>query len=263
MSMAARKKLKTIDNIVSHYQSHHSVTGKSFDERIKRFEELFDEGNIHRQQMKMHAHYVAWGNPEDRENFPGAYEKAHQKLAGYVQNDDDKLDDESKLTEILEAYVDEFLQKAMGNKFSDTLAHAEAEGLDKEAIRKIKGQLFGKYTADEEGKYMNILDDKFIKGLKGKKKIDIVEQLQGISDRTKKTYALNLTKKAIEGLITEDDHLDLAKYVKPKFDKAGFVHDNHPLTMPMENVMLEYQFLLQGESKELKGRGYKYMPAEK
>src|SRR3989344_6328339 len=111
--MAEKKKAKSIDEIVSDYKKFHHKAGKSFKERIKKFEEFNDPENIHATQFAHHAHYVVFGHPSNSKDFPGAYNAAHKVLDKHLDDDNAKLDDEAKLTEILETYTNAFLEKVI------------------------------------------------------------------------------------------------------------------------------------------------------
>lgn len=263
--MAERKKLRTVDDIVNSYQEFHHKKGKPFKDRIKKFEEFHDPENIHAQQLALHAHYVIFGKPTDSKNFPGAYNEAYKVLDKHAKDDDDTIEHEDKLTEILESYTDTFLQNAMGKyKYKDVLARAEKGGkLNKEDLRKFKGILFGSYHADEEGKSLNILNEQYIKGLKGKKKIELIAELQGISEKVKEGYTSHLHQEAIKELITDEDRVDLADYIRPIFKERGWKHKEDHVLRQAEVQATHYGVLLHNAADQLRKFGYKAVKHEK
>jgi len=263
--MADKKKAKSIDEIVSDYQKFHHKAGKGFKERIKKFEEFNDPENIHAQQFAHHAHYTVFGKPGKEKEYPGAYNEAYKKLDKHLEDDADKLEDEDKLAEILETYTDTFLQKAMGDKYKKTMEHAGKEGkLNKKELRQFKGQLMGMFYKDEKGNPINILDDENLKELKGKKKLDLIEELRDLSEGVKKGYTSFLQQKAMEGLISEDDRLDLAEYITPVFQERGLKHKNLHITRTAQEQALHYQLLLKGANNVLVEKlGYKTLKYEK
>ncbi len=257
-------KKSTIDRIIEHYQSHHHTKGKPFEERIKRWEEFYDPENTHQLELSQEVDYIIDGKPDNRENFPGAYEKAYNTLAKHLKEAGDKLEDdgkvkaEEKVTEILEAYVDEVLQKAMGEKFSDILKHAESEGIKKEDIRKIKGRLFSQYHRNEKGEPIDVFNDRYIKSLKGKKKVELIDELKGLAEVTRKSYTQHLQEKAVEGLTSEHDTLEMVKYLQPKLEKSGYTPKEHLLTKSMEELEVAHRLLLAGAADQMRKIGYKY-----
>lgn len=267
-----KKKPKTVEEIVSDYQKYHHSSGKAFKERIKKWEEFHDPDNIHVQQFIHHAHYTVFGKPDDLKSFPGAYNEAYKVLSKHVKEDDGKLEDEDKLAQILETYTDTFLQKAMGDKFKEAIEHAEKElKLSKKDMREMKGQLMMQYYAeeDEEGhlRSKNILTEDYVKNLKGKKKVELISKLQKIGEGTKSRYWQVLAGKSMEGLLTEEDRIDMAKYIHPIFQERGFKHKYSHLTRSVEEQAKHYGLLLRGEGKQLQEKeGYeiiKYKPKEK
>ena len=245
-----------MDEIIAHYRE---VRGKEFKERIGVFEEFNDPENIHAQQLIHHAHYVAFGHPSKPKEFPGAYMAAHQTLDKHMEEDDDKLEDEDKLMEIMESYVDTFLQQAIGKGgYQEILKHAQEEGADKKTIRDIKSSLLGRFHADEQGRAPDILGDKYIKQMKGRKKVELIDQLRNLAESGKKGYASHLLHKATEGLLDEDDRLDMAKYITPRFKKEGWKHKIPHVARPVELQAQHYAALLQGAGDQLKQGGYKH-----
>ncbi len=259
------KKPKSVDEIISDYQKFHHKAGKGFKDRIKKFEEFHDPDNIHAQQFAHHAHYTVFGKPGKEKEYPGAYNVAYKVLDKHLEGDADKLEDEDKLTQILETYTDTFLQKAMGDNFKKTMEHAEKEGkLSKKDLRELKGQLMGMYHTDDNGRPVNILSEEFIKRLKGKKKLDLIDELRGISENVKKSYTGHLQQKALEGLLTEEDRLDMAKYISPIFEERGLKHKKPHIMRSAEEQASHYGALLQGATETLiKKAGYEPIKYQK
>lgn len=258
------KKPKTVDEIVSDYQKYHHKLGKKFSERIKKFEEFQDPDSIHNQQFAHHAHYMVFGKPSDLKSFPGAYNEAYKVLDSTLKEDDDKLEDEDKLATILEKYADTFLDKAMGKRFKETMEHAEKEEkLSKKDLRELKGQLLSRYYSADGKNPTNILSEGFIKNLKGKKKVELIDHLQKIGETTKQHYHMHLASSALDGLLSEEDHLDMTKYITPIFKERGWKHKYSHLTRTIDQQAEHYGALLSGDSKTLTEKGYKPIKYEK
>jgi len=259
-----KKKTETMDEIISSYQKFHHKGGKSFKDRIKKFEEFHDSDNIHGTQLAHHAHYTVFGRPGHEKDFPGAYNSAYKVLDKHVAGDGDKLDDEKKLTEILETYVDSFLDKAMGKKFTETIKHAKKNGLKDKDLRELKGQLLGRYTTDSEGNFNNVLSESYIKKLKGKKKIALIEELKTVSEDMRDKYTMNLHGMALDGLISEEDRLDMAKYIGPKFSAKNWKHkDKDHIMHSAVKQAGHYSMLMKGMGEQLQKNGYKITKEEK
>jgi hypothetical protein len=261
--MGKDKKPKSVDDIVLDYQKFHQTSGKKFKDRVKKFESFNDPENIHAKQFQHHAHYTVFGKPTDAKGYPGAFNEAYKVLDKTAKNDNDKIKDVGQLTNILETYVDSFLGKAMGKGFNETIAHAKKEGADKEELRELKSQLMGRYHTDEEGRPQNILGEKYIKSLKGKKKIDLIDRLRGVSENLSQSYSSHLQQKAIGGMFSEEDRLDFAKYISPKFKKKGWVHKHSHITRSVGEQAAHYSHLIRGAGESLNKSGYKHtMPKE-
>ncbi len=261
--MADDKKPKTVDDIVSEYQKFHHKLGKSFKDRISQFEKLHDPENIHMEQFQMHAHYTIFGKPGSEKDFPGAYNAAFKTLDGLKNKDGqklgdgDKIDNEDDIAKILESYVDTFLQKAMGDKFKKHIDQAKKEGIKDEELRKLKGALMGMYHTDEQGRPVNVFEDKYLKKFKGKKKIKLAGELQKLGGELVQGYTSHLKDKALEGLVSEEDRLDMATYVTPVFNDRGLKPENSFLTKSVAEQARDYGFLLQGRSDILQQKlGY-------
>ncbi|PIN74041.1 hypothetical protein COV20_02940 [Candidatus Woesearchaeota archaeon CG10_big_fil_rev_8_21_14_0_10_45_16] len=250
----------SVDDIVNHYQSHHHSTGKPFTERIQKMEEFFDPENIHGKQLAHHAHYTLFGKGSDMHNYPGAFNEAEKVLSANFQ-DGDKIKDEDKLTEILEKYTDTFLDQAMGDSYKELMSHHDIGEISKEEVRKFKGALMSRYARDREGNPINLLSEEHIKGLKGKKKIDVVGYLRGISEQVRESYAAHLTNKAISGLVSEEDRIDLADHVSAAFRERGFKNEKPLITLGISDQISHYGALLQGG--DIQQFGYKPMEKDK
>ncbi|MBW2996529.1 hypothetical protein KY332_04485 [Candidatus Woesearchaeota archaeon] len=241
----AKKKDKSVEEILA---EHHGMHGKPFDDRMKKFEEFHDPDKGHQLRFAQHATYVVMGKPSDRKNYPGAHEESYKVLDKSAENDTDKIDDIEKITEILEKYVDTFLEKVHGKEFKEMIAAAEEDGLSKEEIREMKGQEFQRYHRGEKAgeTIENILDEKYIKKLKGKKKMELIEELKEIAANSQKMYAMYLIHKAGEHLIEPTDKFNLHKYTTPIFEKAGFEHEDSPLTRSPFDVANDYAAFIRG-----------------
>ena len=260
-----KKKPKTVEEIIADYQKFHHKAGKGFKDRIKKFEEIHDPENIHARLFSHHAHYTIFGKPGKEKEYPGAYNEAYKKLDKHLKDDADKLEDEDKLAEILDTYADTFLQKAMGSGYKKTMEHAEKEGrLSKKELRELKGQLMGQFHTDDEGRPQNILDDLYIKKLKGKKKVELIDELRGMSEKVKESYSRFLQGKALEGLLSEDDRVDMAKYITPIFEERGFKHKKAHIMRSVREQQGHYGALLQGNPENsLQQAGYKAIKYQK
>lgn len=263
--MTGKKKPKSVDEIVADYRKYHHAAGKSFKERVAKFEEFHDPDNIHLQQFIHHAHYSVFGKPSDLKEFPGAYNEAYRVLDKHVEDDGDKLDDEDKLAEILETYTDTFLQKAMGKGYQEIIDYAKHEdGLDKKALREFKGQLMSRYYSEDGEHPTNILTEHHIKSLKGKKKVELISRLQAIGNKTKDIYASTLRQKALEGLFSDEkDRLEMAKYIKPIFKERGWKHKHAHITRDVDTQTQHYSTLLVGAGDKLREVGYTPIKYEK
>ncbi|MBI2128711.1 hypothetical protein HYU07_00580 [Candidatus Woesearchaeota archaeon] len=246
------KKAKTVDDIIANIQG---VVNKPFKERIKKFEEFHAPEKQYDLLFAQHAEYVVMGKPSDRKSFPGAYEEAYKKLDTMLEEDSSKLKKEGDIRAILEVYVDKFLERAMGEKFKDTLEQAKKEGLSEEDIRDMKGSLFSQYHPTREG-IVNPLSKEFIKQFVGKTKLEAIEALKGLAENSKKLYASYLNDSATEGLIKQYDVLDLTKHLKPKFKEAGFKPREHYLKKRAHELEAHYEALIKGAGEQLQKYGY-------
>jgi len=264
--MAEKKKPKTVDEIVSEYQKFHHKAGKGFADRIKKFEEFHDPENIHGRQFALHAQYTLFGKPGKEKEFPGAYNQAYKVLDKFLEDDNDKLEDDDKLAQILETYADNVLQKTLGEStFKKFMENAEKDNkMNKKELREFKGQLLGQFHPDGEGRPGNIFAENYLKELRGKKKIELIEHLKTLSERVKETYSSHLRNKALEGLISEEDRLDMAKYITPIFQERGLKHKKPHIVRSANEQASHYGALLQGGTETLmKEAGYKPLKYEK
>ncbi len=262
--MSRGKKSGSVEDIINGYQKFHHKGGKGFKDRIKKIEEFHDPENIHAQQFSHHAHYTIFGRPGSEKEYPGAYNEAYKKLDKHLGDDAAKLEDEDKLTEILETYVDTFLQTAMGDNYKKTMEHAQKEAkLNKKDLRELKGALMSRYHTNDEGRPINILDEMFIKKLKGKKKIELIDELRGLSENVRDSYARHLVGTALEGLVSEDDRVELAKYITPAFEERGWKSKKPHIMRSVHEQVGHYGALLAGAGDQLRKLGYKPLKYEK
>ncbi|MDP3698434.1 MAG: hypothetical protein Q8R47_02510 [Nanoarchaeota archaeon] len=260
-----KKKPKTVEEIIADYQKYHHKAGKEFKDRIKKFEEFYDPESIHGAVFAHHAHYTIFGRPGKEKDYPGAFNEAYKKLDKHVKEDDEKLEDEDKLAEILDTYADTFLQQAMGSGFKKAMDHAQKENkMDKKELRELKGQFMGQFHFDDEGNPQNILSDSYIKRLKGKKKVELIDELKNMSERVKKSYNIFLNKKALEGILSEEDRTDMAKYLTPIFEERGFKHKKTHIMRSVGEQQAHYGALLAGNPENsLQQAGYKAIKYQK
>jgi len=257
--MADKKKSsgKTIEEKLKFYQSFH---GKDFKERISAFEDLHDEEKGDMLFFQQHANYVVRGHPTDKKNFPGAYNEAYKVLDKHVKNDTDKLNDLDKIGEIMEKYVDSFLQKAVGKKYDEALKLARKDKLDKDQLRKLKSNFFDQYYRTDRNS-PSILSEENFKTYKGKTKLQMIGELEKIANSNLKGYSGYLASKAQSPLVHEHDIPHMAKYITPIFKKAGFEPKDPHLTQDVQSLYNSYATLLTGGS--LGELGYKRIKEEK
>ena len=199
----------------------------------------------------------------DRNNVRNYNDKLTDKFEDYVN--DKNLNvipkvavqyNSPELAEILETYVDTFLEKAMGSGYKAIVSEAKKNGADAKKLREMKGQMMSQYHTDKEGNGIDILSDKYIKRLKKEKKVDLIERLEGISENVKENYASRLTNEAIGNLVSDHDRLDLSKHLGKAFDKYHWEHEDSHITRNVSTQIKHYQALLLGDNKSLKGVGY-------
>ena len=214
----------------------------------------------------MHAHYTVFGRGGSKD-FPGSVNEAHKVLDKHYVDDNDKVDNEDKLAEIMETYTDTTLQKIMGANYKKTIDHATKEAkLSKKDLRELKGQLLMPYIVDKNGKQINqnITSEQYLKQLKGKKKLEIAKHLLALGEGTKRGYGGHLAGKAIGEILSEEDRVDLAKYITPIFEAKGFKHEKAHIMRSTGEMASHYGGLLRGS--DLTESGYKpikYKPKEK
>lgn len=244
---------KSADEIIQYFQSH---TTADFKTRMEKFEEFHHPEHQIPEIFGQHVEQVIRGNPENREKFPGAYDVAYKKLGSIVKGRFDKVEKRDDVVAILEAYVDQFLAKAHGDKLATALEHAKAEGLTPEEIRRMKGVLFSMYHPPDQrtGRRIQPFNEEFIKGLVGKTRLQMEQQLRGFAANSAAAYGQYLVGRATEGLIKEEDQFEMAKYVGPKFKSAGFKHPDHPLTRTVDDLVADYSTLITGGN--IQERGY-------
>ena len=160
--------------------------------------------------------------------------------------------------------MDTFLEKAKPG-YKEGIKRAKKEGsLSDKDLRNLKGQMFGQYHTDDEGRPINVLNEQYIAArFKGKKKIELVAELQGLSEKVKEGYAGHLQQKALEGLVEEDDRIDIADYIRPIFKERGWKHKDDHVLRAANIQASHYGALLLGAGDQLKKSGYKIIKYEK
>ncbi|MBI2580867.1 hypothetical protein HYV85_03595 [Candidatus Woesearchaeota archaeon] len=260
--MVNDKKKVTLDDVVNqsageiveYFQSH---TSADFKTRMAKFEEFHHPKHEIPEIFGQHVENVVRGNPDDREKSPGAYDIAYKKMASMLKGRFDKLENRDDALAIIEAYVDQFLTKAHSNRFEEAMKHAKEEGLTPDQIRSMKGVYFMMYHPPDQrtGRRLNPFSEEFIKGLVGKTRLKIEQQLRAMANSSVSAYSQYLISKATEGLLKEEEHLEIAKYVGGKFKSAGFHDPTRPsLTKTVDDLVADYSTLLQGGN--LQERGY-------
>jgi hypothetical protein len=231
--------------VVKYFQE---VSASDFKTRIKRFEEFHDPDLNIRDLFSQHAGYIARGNPEDREKYPGAYEVAHKHLGTLAKKNTDTLN-EDQVREVLQKYVEQFL-KSTHPGFDKMMAQAKKENWDKKHVRDTLGDLFGSYHKDPEtGKGTNPLNDSYIKELAGKAKLRLIKELSGLAAGTQQMYTGFLIRKATEDLLKQpEDHNEFTGHVASRLKDAGLqLPDNAPLHIrSVDQLTRDYSTLLSG-----------------
>jgi hypothetical protein len=271
--MAEKKEPKTVEEIVKHYHGfHHTNEKKSFDDRIKAFENLHDPDNTHIQTIAQHGKYILNGKPTDPKTFPGAFNEAYKKVDKYVKEDGDKLEDIDKLADILETLTDTFMKKAHPG-YDKALEHmkkkAQKEGkkLDKKALRELKGAMLSQqYLLNDEGNGPgdNILSESYLKGLKKKNKLQLIERLEGLSQKLIRGYVGITVTKMQDGWF--DDHKDrvsLADYLDPVFKARGWKNDRSGIYRSATQQIQSYKGLMSGDAETLGNVGYTPLSRQK
>ncbi|MEK6968723.1 MAG: hypothetical protein AABX51_08945 [Nanoarchaeota archaeon] len=238
---------KGAHHVVKHFKGKRDGP---FSDRVKMLEQ-FHSPNYHLPAVfTQHAEDVVMGRGEKI----GAYNAAVTKLYSLAGKDLDVLDDMGKLEELAETYVDTFLQYVFGKEDWDSkMKTIQAEGLSKEDIRKLKGNLFLSYQKGDN--LINPLDKNILKQMKGKTRVEIRGLLSNIAERTQTNYINHLGYEATEGLIKDTDLFDLAKYMKEKAKDKGFEHPDHPLTRDYRELVGDLSILTAGG--DMAKRGYR------
>ena len=243
--------LRILD-ITEYYRGY---AGKPFEERAIKFKEFFDPNNNVLLMLGQKAEDAVYGAVGHNK---GAFHAGLETLNKYATHDYAVINNIDQMTEISESHVDAFLSTYLGHdKWHEVQHDIEHAGLSKEDSRKFKGNLFSQYTpAGRDGRRVNPLDPEFIKNnLLGKKKTEIRAALKEISDITQENFTGYLIGKATRNLITEDDYIDLGKYVAHQTEHEGYEHTNHPMTHDYQALIQTMQQMALG--RDLKELGYR------
>ncbi len=256
-----KQRQKHLEELV-HRFSTAKETG-TFEDRVKLYEELYDPEKNTRAIIAEHARDVVFGNPADRENFPGAYEVAYKHLNDKVTEDTAKVEDIDLLAQMLEKYVDKVLEKAMGIKFEETILKLKGRGYTDKQLRLWKGQVVSPYILNEEGRPINPFDeyDIFIKEtLAGKTKVEIANILRNIANQTVLGYSANKEGELTTGLFKHYEHAgDMTLHLETELAKKGWTprDRNKYLVKELPARVREYAHLITANAEELKKAGYK------
>jgi hypothetical protein len=242
-----RKKFKELQGKVD------GIAKASLSDRIAALE-YYHKANVPT-DIFQHVEHVLTGHPSDKK-LPGAYREAYKILDKAVKGRDETVNDEKLLLNIIEKYVDTFLEAEFGKEYTDRMQMLKEEGADAEAIRDEKARMFGRFYHDEQGNPINILKKNYIKKLKGKRKKDIVSELQNIVEGQTKIYAGYLMGDLTGELIIDEERSKFAKHIKKKFDKK-YDPDAPYSSKHVNKLKGEYGLLITKDEPELKKRGYK------
>ena len=250
--MAAAEKRESIENIldkngshISNYFADLSAKG-NFEERLKAFRDFHNPSYGFKDKLKDHSRYVVEGHPDKPDEFPGAYNSAKNVLDKIV-GDYDALG-KDKVTEVMETYVDKFL-----DHLSETKNHVgkdleEAKKKGPESLREVKGQLFSKYAS------RNLLHKDEIDKNVGKTKSEVVKYLDNVSEETADAY-LSVLEESVEDLLSnEEDSSKLAEVMEKEFE----IYD-HKESLPekgIKQLRTEYAAHLKSDRKALAEHGY-------
>lgn len=257
-----QKSRNDIEEIIEKYQGK---AGGKFEDRIAAYED-FQTNAQDRLRIQNHAHDIVMGGSSGKGAYHAALE-AHSNL----KEDNGKVTDVDKLTEMMEKYVDTTLHQ-VHPEYGKWIASQEKDLKEKgfkgkeltEQLRKIKGNAFALYhpTGDERGTRINPLAEEYISGIfKGKSKEEIKARLSQVADETKKAHSQYLFQRATDGLIKRDDLFDLNPHVAKKLEHAGYKSEDHPNTWDFGQTLSTYRALLSNEP--LDKLGYKPVQQDK
>jgi len=260
MAEPAKKKSLSMEErvkeILKGSQAFHHSGGKAFKERVEYWEKWQDPESKDYLTLVDHATAIASG--DDDHKVPGAYHAAYKVLDQHAPELDDKIKDTDKLAEILEAYVDDFLGKVLGEEnYKKRIKQLEEEGFGKEKLREQKGQLMSRYYQDEDHKGINVLSEHYLIELKGKKKADLKNKLKKIAEGTARGYASQLLNRASGEVLHEGDEVEMAEYVTPQFRAARWKPRTPHAAQTIHELAAHYGALLRNDSESLQKERYK------
>lgn len=251
---------KSIDDVINYFVSHEN---KEFKHRIKAYEEFHHPDNEISERLATHADYVINGKEGDSK-YKGAFRMADGSLHKKLKNDSDKIKNRKDIEDILEKYVDTFLESHFNAPmFKEKLKEAKARGLSKKDIRKMKSNLFKQYLADKNGKPIDIdvFSDQYINDYMGKSKMKIRSELKQLASWNTNGYQGHLFGKATGNLIKQHDEAKMSKYLRPIFERSGLKHKDDLLVKDFRTLSRDYAtYLSTGDMSE---HGYKTHPKTK
>lgn len=239
-----------------------SVLGKSFEERIKRFEEIHEPNNNYGEIINDYANKIM-GSDQNSDKL-GARQAALNHLRTIKTTNDGVVENEEDITAVLETYVDTFLNH-IHPKYDSIVKKINETGVSKEDIREWKGKKLTEYQLNPKSRIANLLEGEKAKELKGKKISEIEKEIEDISKEGIQNHLIYLDYKLKDGLI--DPHADIISfpgYVEKKFRENGLCLPKGQsfLTKDYQHLRHDYTLLLQ-KDKELIERGYKKIEPEK
>ncbi|MBI2664390.1 hypothetical protein HYX10_03540 [Candidatus Woesearchaeota archaeon] len=242
-----------------------SYINEPLEERMKALEEKTDPENEIDELFEQHAEHVVNGNPTGKsdDEKTGSYHAgvAHIEEVFKDKKSSTKLT-KDEATSIMEHYVDKALSRIITD-FKERIEKAKKAGLTEDEIRSLKGQLFAQHHIDPQtGRRLNPLEDTYLRSFRGKTKAQALSRMRTLADNSRTMYRTNLEQRATQDLFTEDDRMELADLLKPKFDKAGLKHPDHPYTKDTSVLIADIVTYL--KSGDMRERGYsrKREPAE-
>ena len=232
---------------------------EDFDKRLKAFKEFHDPHKQIPERFLTHSRYVILGHPSRQDEFPGVYNVAHKVLDEKAEKDSDTLTEE-QVTEVMEAYVDKFLEHATGvdEPLKEMMEAAKKRGLSDEDLRELKGSMFARYHTEQDGNYLNPLDKGIIKDLTGKTKLDLKTYLSVAADNSLKKYNNLLSKAARNLLVKEKDFTKLVEVMDEEF-KDLYEHDTDLILKEHHELVRDYSTHLQRKDMSQ----WEYRPAKK
>ncbi len=253
--MALKHKPANIEELADHLL--HASHEADFKKRVEAFELLHKGDNRYIPLVQEYARDIVFKNPT--KDADGSYDIAYKHLDKLVKGHTDIVG-ESNIAEVLEKYVDGFLERVL--KPEDLAAHRKiGERMPDKERRAMKGMLFGHYFRDEEGRPINILDEQQLKKLGEKTKIEIIQYLrESLGKDTVNKYTNFWISQATRDLIKQEDHGHFVPYIKEKMKEAGLEHpdEHYHATRDVPLLRQEYSLLLGGQLQPLLEKsGYK------